>query len=659
MYRYLYLILSFVFFSLSLQAQNDCEYQLILNDAGGDGWQGARIFFIIESDSTEFMLTGATDTFAIALVEGDSISIRYNRGDNNTDNNIQLVDSDGQVLLNDTNPLQGVRFDDFASCPICPSIDLGAIMNVDSFDTSVVIDWEASDSLGLYQIEYAPCGFLGNPDSVLMAETSLSGVTLTGLTQNTCYDYQIYLICLGGDTSIVSGVQQINTIFTRDVGVSGVFAPEFGQKCDFLEEDTLFLILKNFGAAPQTLIPFDFTLTLNLQEIGGNVEMPVDGLFTGVIAKDSCMAFPFEELINVSEPGEYTINVRTALEGDGDASNDEFSVTFIHTFLLPFFEGFADNTLPDRWSSDEVDIFSMFNGTEVVSSDLDALNSRFELVTARYGRIAENDSLSFRYVFASIDPTIPPADLSVGDELLVEVSRDCGESYELLQVIDMNVVNPNLGQTFTEVNLSLENYISELVNFRFTALRGGTSFRMVLDDINVYECVENSITVNNLINNESGSAAQDGSIVVSPTGGIEPYTFAWSTNEMSSGISSGISDLLPGEYSVTVTDAFNCSVVSFFNVGTVSTSELSDLLNLNLYPNPAREILTLDLALEKPQDLDLNIYNAIGQRVWADQLPVNTQHNMPISVANFSPGIYFMQISSEQGQVTKRFVVEK
>ncbi len=659
MHRYISLFVGLLLTTMSLQAQNACQYQLVLNDAGGDGWMDAELIFFIETVSDTFSLTGSTDTINISLIEGDSISIRYQTGNNNEENNFQLIDSDGQVLSDVDNPAQGIRFVGFASCPICPAIELGSQMNIDSFDTSVVIDWGSSDSLGIYQIEYAPCGFLNNPDSVLLAQSSVSEATLPGLRQETCYEYQISLVCLGGDTSIISGVNQINTIYTRDVGVSGVFAPAFGQKCDFLTQDTLFLILKNFGAAPQTLIPFDFTLTYNLQQIGGNVEMPTDGLFTGVIAKDSCMAFPFEQLVDLSEPGEYTITVNTALEGDSDTSNDMFTTTFTHTFLLPFFEGFEDTALPERWSSDEVDPFFNFNGSEALSSILDPLNSRFEVTTARYGRIEATDSLSFRYVFAANDITGSASDLAAGDQLIVEISTDCGENYFTLDVIDMVDVNPNLGQTLTEVNIPLGVFEGELVNFRFTALRGGTSFRFVLDDINVYNCVEDAITVNNLINFESVENEQDGSITVSPIGGIAPYTFVWSNStDVTMGTTSTIFGLEADVYSVSITDAFGCFTTESFNVGIVATNNLENLIDINLFPNPARDVLTLDLTLEQDQALEVLIYNSVGQQMWSNALASSRQHRLPISVAEYGSGLYFIQIRSEQGQITKRFVVD-
>ena len=77
MYRYLSILLSLVLSILSLNAQNDCNYQLILNDAGEDGWQGAGVSFYVETATTLYTINGATDTITIPVIEGDSISLEY------------------------------------------------------------------------------------------------------------------------------------------------------------------------------------------------------------------------------------------------------------------------------------------------------------------------------------------------------------------------------------------------------------------------------------------------------------------------------------------------------------------------------------------------------------------------------------------------------
>jgi len=61
----------------------------------------------------------------------------------------------------------------------------------------------------------------------------------------------------------------------------------------------------------------------------------------------------------------------------------------------------------------------------------------------------------------------------------------------------------------------------------------------------------------------------DGTASVSPSGGVSPYTFAWSN---SAGNVSSISGLCSGPYTVTITDAAACDTVLTINVGTTSFS---------------------------------------------------------------------------------------
>ena len=63
---------------------------------------------------------------------------------------------------------------------------------------------------------------------------------------------------------------------------------------------------------------------------------------------------------------------------------------------------------------------------------------------------------------------------------------------------------------------------------------------------------------------ESIAGAADGTASVAASGGTPPYSYLWSNG----GLSSGISSLAPGTYSVTVTDANGCSISSSGTVGT-------------------------------------------------------------------------------------------
>jgi len=191
-------------------------------------------------------------------------------------------------------------------------------------------------------------------------------------------------------------------------------------------------------------------------------------------------------------------------------------------------------------------------------------------------------------------------------------------------------------------------------------LRGGSSFKVILDNINVYECgINSSLILNDTITNASMAGSQNGSITVSPLGGVAPYTFQWSTGFNDTGSSSTLLNSGSGLYSVTVTDAFgDCTLSASYNIGTVSTDQFSNLTNLDIYPNPTSATLNVDIDLATAQALDVRIFNTLGQTMWNTKLAAEEQHNLPISVSDFNTGIYFIQLSSTSGQITKRFIVE-
>ncbi|MCB9342715.1 MAG: T9SS type A sorting domain-containing protein [Lewinellaceae bacterium] len=77
---------------------------------------------------------------------------------------------------------------------------------------------------------------------------------------------------------------------------------------------------------------------------------------------------------------------------------------------------------------------------------------------------------------------------------------------------------------------------------------------------------------------ETGSGANNGTASSAPTGGTSPYTFLWSNDETTA----MITGLTPGSYTVTVTDANNCTgtqsvVVSAFNCNLVASLTSADV----------------------------------------------------------------------------------
>jgi hypothetical protein len=99
-------------------------------------------------------------------------------------------------------------------------------------------------------------------------------------------------------------------------------------------------------------------------------------------------------------------------------------------------------------------------------------------------------------------------------------------------------------------------------------LGAGAYVLTVTDGENCSATATGTITVPDPINSNATATAQtangaaDGTATASPTGGTPGYTYLWSTNETTA----SIGGLLPGSYTVTVTDANNCTAVKTVNV---------------------------------------------------------------------------------------------
>jgi hypothetical protein len=80
---------------------------------------------------------------------------------------------------------------------------------------------------------------------------------------------------------------------------------------------------------------------------------------------------------------------------------------------------------------------------------------------------------------------------------------------------------------------------------------------------------------------------------------------------------------------------------------------LSGVRQVEVYPNPVRDILFINL--QNVQGERLEIFNATGQRVKGDQVQGD---QVQISTKDLRPGLYIVKIHTEEGIITRRVVLQ-
>ena len=140
-------------------------------------------------------------------------------------------------------------------------------------------------------------------------------------------------------------------------------------------------------------------------------------------------------------------------------------------------------------------------------------------------------------------------------------------------------------------------------------------------------------------------------------GGITPYTYLWNTQS----VNSVITPTSNGTYWVIVTDDILCeSDTAFFEVTDLVT-DIADIIisNLSIYPNPTSGLINIDFKVIGPINFEVRIINIIGERLFFDNLKsFEGEYSMSLDLSNFSKGIYFLEIETNDGVINKKLILQ-
>ncbi|MCS7037384.1 MAG: fibronectin type III domain-containing protein [Saprospiraceae bacterium] len=333
--------IGFLAWSVSAQGPS-CQYRLDMFDLFGDGWNNGALLVSNGGQVQSFSLSntvgnGFDSTVYITIQAGLPIVLAWSAGFFDDEISFVLYDNDGEVVFSASKPKAGILlFLPSARCYTCLRPLNFRAENI--WDNRVRLAWTPAaggSAVANWQVVYGPAGFDPQGSMGQTVSTPQPRVTITGLKPYTEYDAYVRQRCTDDSLSRLRGPLRFRTYRTNDVGVSAILTPQSGCA---LGTETVTIALRNYGAAPQTLLPFNFSVN----GVPAGVPQPQDGFYTGILGKDSTTVIAFETTYDFSKPGEYRIAAWTDLKDDENRSNDTFHLRILNRLELPYFQDFEE-----------------------------------------------------------------------------------------------------------------------------------------------------------------------------------------------------------------------------------------------------------------------------------------------------------------------------
>jgi hypothetical protein len=116
-----------------------------------------------------------------------------------------------------------------------------------------------------------------------------------------------------------------------------------------------------------------------------------------------------------------------------------------------------------------------------------------------------------------------------------------------------------------------------------------------------------------------------------------------------------------GDYSVVLTAINgNCTDTTVLTVAiTVSVEELIGLGNINVYPNPASESITVSFDNQLGNSIEISLVDALGRSVASETIQSLGLNELGLNLSTISNGMYTLKLTSNNNIVSRKVVVRK
>ena len=83
------------------------------------------------------------------------------------------------------------------------------------------------------------------------------------------------------------------------------------------------------------------------------------------------------------------------------------------------------------------------------------------------------------------------------------------------------------------------------------------------------------------------------------------------------------------------------------------------IANLDIYPNPSRDVFNVAFTSEDVQDLEVRVINVVGEVIYSKNLQQFVgEHTKSLDLESYTKGVYFLEIITNNGLVNKKLILQ-
>ena len=81
--------------------------------------------------------------------------------------------------------------------------------------------------------------------------------------------------------------------------------------------------------------------------------------------------------------------------------------------------------------------------------------------------------------------------------------------------------------------------------------------------------------------------------------------------------------------------------------------------NLDVYPNPSRDIFNISFTSEEVQDVTLRVVNLLGEEIIKEDMQQYVgEYVKSIDLSKFDKTVYLLQLTTKAGKINKKLILQ-